>query len=43
MYTRRKDNIKMEIREKRWGDTNWIHLAQDRGQESACVIPVKNP
>jgi hypothetical protein len=26
------DNIKMDLREKRWGGMDWIHLAQDRDQ-----------
>jgi hypothetical protein len=25
-----EDNIKMELREIRWGDINWINLAQDK-------------
>jgi hypothetical protein len=25
-----EDNIKMELREIRFGDVDWIHLAQDR-------------
>jgi hypothetical protein len=25
-----EDNIKMDLREMKWVDVNWIHLAQDR-------------
>jgi hypothetical protein len=28
--SRRKDNIKMEIRRTEWDGINWINLAQDR-------------
>jgi hypothetical protein len=27
-----EDSIKMDIREVRWGGTDWIDLAQDRDQ-----------
>jgi hypothetical protein len=27
-----EDNIKMNIREIRWKDVNWTHLAQERDQ-----------
>jgi hypothetical protein len=27
-----EDNIKMDLKEKRWGGMDWIHLAQDRDQ-----------
>jgi hypothetical protein len=26
------DNIKMDLRERIWGDMDWNHLAQDRGE-----------
>jgi hypothetical protein len=26
-----EDNIKMDLRETRWGDMNWIDVAQDGG------------
>jgi hypothetical protein len=26
------DNIKIDLRETRWGDMDWINLAQDRDQ-----------
>jgi hypothetical protein len=26
------ENAKMDLREIRWGDTDWINLAQDRDQ-----------
>jgi hypothetical protein len=32
-----EDNIKMYHREIRWGDTDWIHLAQDRDKRRAPV------
>jgi hypothetical protein len=31
------DNIKMELREIRWGGVNWIDLAHDRDQSRALV------
>jgi hypothetical protein len=36
------DNIKMELRETRWGDMDWIDLAQDRDQWRALVNAVMN-
>jgi hypothetical protein len=38
-----KDNIKMDLREIKWDDMGWIHLAQDRGQWKALVNTVMNP
>jgi hypothetical protein len=35
-------NIKMDIREREWGDTDWIDLAQDRDQWRALVNAVTN-
>jgi hypothetical protein len=35
-----EDNIKMDLREIRWGDMDWIHLAQDRDQWIAVVNTV---
>jgi hypothetical protein len=32
----------MDLREIGWGSTNWIHLAQDRGQWWAFVITAIN-
>jgi hypothetical protein len=37
-----EDNIKMDLREVRWGDMDWIHLAQNRGQWRALVNTVMN-
>jgi hypothetical protein len=36
------DNIKMDIREIRWGGMDWIHLAQDRDQRRAHVKMIMN-
>jgi hypothetical protein len=36
------DNIKMDVREIRWGSMDWICLAQDRNQWRALVNTVKN-
>jgi hypothetical protein len=36
------DNIKMDLREKRWGGVDWIDLAQDRDQWRALVNIVMN-
>jgi hypothetical protein len=36
------DNIKMGLREKVWGDMNWIYLAQDRDQWMTFVNTVIN-
>jgi hypothetical protein len=37
-----EDNIKMDIREVGWEDTNWIDLAQDRDRWRALVNAVMN-
>jgi glucose dehydrogenase len=36
------DNFKIDLREKEWGDMNWIDLAQDRDQWRAVVNTVIN-
>jgi hypothetical protein len=36
------DNIKMDLREIRWGGMAWIDLALDRGQWRALVNTVMN-
>jgi hypothetical protein len=36
------NNIKMDLREIEWGDTDWIDLAQDRDQWRALVNAVMN-
>jgi hypothetical protein len=36
------DNIKMELREIRWGAVDWIDMAQDRDQWRALVNTVMN-
>jgi hypothetical protein len=35
-------NIKMDLREIRWGGMDWIHLAQDRNQWRDLVNTVMN-
>jgi hypothetical protein len=37
-----KDNIKMDLREMRFGDVDWVHLAQDRDRWQALVNTVMN-
>jgi hypothetical protein len=37
-----EDNIKMDLREIRFGDVDWIHLAQDRDRWRAPVNMVMN-
>jgi hypothetical protein len=37
-----EDNIKMDLRERRWGGMDWIDLAQDRDQWRALVNTVMN-
>jgi hypothetical protein len=37
-----EDNIKMDLREIRFGDVDWIHLAQDRGRWQAFVNTIMN-
>jgi hypothetical protein len=37
-----KDNIKIDIREIRWGGMKWFHLAQDRDQWRALVNMAMN-
>jgi hypothetical protein len=37
-----EDNIKMGLRERRWGGTNWIDLAQDKDQWRALVNTAMN-
>jgi hypothetical protein len=36
------DNIKMNLKELRWGGVNWIDVAQDSDQWRAFVIAVMN-
>jgi hypothetical protein len=36
------DNIKMDLREIGWDVTDWIDLAQNRGQRRALVNTVMN-
>jgi hypothetical protein len=35
-----EDNIKMDLREIRFGDVDWIHVAQDRDRWRALVNTV---
>jgi hypothetical protein len=37
-----EDNIKMDLREIRWEDVEWIHTAQDMDQWQAIVNTVMN-
>jgi hypothetical protein len=37
-----EDNIKMDLREIRFGDVDWIHLAQDRDMWRSVVNTVMN-
>jgi hypothetical protein len=37
-----EDNIKLDLREIRWGSRDWIDLAQDRDQWRALVNTVMN-
>jgi hypothetical protein len=39
---RRVDNIRMDLGEVRWGDVDWIGLAQDRNRWRALVNSVLN-
>jgi hypothetical protein len=39
---RLEDNIKMDLKEIRFGDVDWIHLAQDRDRWRALVNAVMN-
>jgi hypothetical protein len=39
---RRRDDIKMDLREIGFGDVDWIHLAQDRDRWRALVNTVMN-
>jgi hypothetical protein len=35
-----EDNIKLDLREKEFGDVDWIHLAQDTDKWRALVYTV---
>jgi hypothetical protein len=37
-----EDNIRIDLREIRWEDVDWIHLAQDRDQWWVVVNTVMN-
>jgi len=37
-----EDNIRLDLREKRWEGADWMHLAQDRNQWWVLVNAVKN-
>jgi hypothetical protein len=37
------DTIRMDLVEMRWGDVDWIGLAQDRDRRRALVNSVLNP
>jgi hypothetical protein len=36
------DNIKMDIRKKKWDGMDWVDLAEDRGQGTTLVNTVMN-
>jgi hypothetical protein len=36
-----EDNIKMDLRDIRFGDVDWIHLARDRDRGRALVNTVR--
>jgi hypothetical protein len=38
-----EDNIKMDLREIRWGCVEWIDLVQDRDQWEGCHEHVNEP
>jgi hypothetical protein len=40
--SRWEDNIRMDLREIGWGDTDWIDLVQDRVRWRAVVNTVMN-
>jgi hypothetical protein len=35
------DNIRMDLGEVRWGDVDWIGLAQDRNRRSSCKLGIE--
>jgi hypothetical protein len=37
-----ENNVKMDLRERRWGGMDWIDLAQDRDQWRVLVNTVMN-
>jgi hypothetical protein len=37
------DNIKINLRERGWGDMNWIYLGQDRDQWRALLKKGNEP
>jgi hypothetical protein len=39
---RKKDNIRMDVRETGWEGEDWMHLAEDRDQWRAVVNTVMN-
>jgi 7-keto-8-aminopelargonate synthetase-like enzyme len=39
---RKVNNIKIDLREIKWGSVDWIDLAQDRDQWRALVKAVRN-
>jgi hypothetical protein len=36
-YSHTRDNIKMDLREIKWGDMDWIDFAQDKNQWKVLV------
>jgi len=41
-WSRREDNIRMDLQEVDWGNMNWIQLAQDSDRWRALVNAVMN-
>ena len=39
---KREDDIKMDVKETGWENTNWIDLAQDKDKLRAIVMAVTN-
>jgi hypothetical protein len=37
IYTYRKNNLKLDLKESGWDGVAWIHLAQDRAKKRAAV------
>jgi hypothetical protein len=37
-----EDNMRLDLREVRWEDVDWMHLTQDRNQWRAVVNTIMN-
>jgi hypothetical protein len=42
IFQNKESRLEMDVRDRGWGDTDWIHLAQDRDQWMALVNSVMN-